>query len=159
MIDYATFCRIHSLREQDRLNVSQIARELTLHAETVSRWLKQETYSPRKKSKRTSKLDAYKGQIIRWLQAHTYTAAQILQRLREQGYTGGYTILKEFVSDVRPPRRAAYLTLHFAPGECAQVDWGCAGAVNVGGTRRRLSFFLAWVQQPTSMMRPHSLNR
>jgi len=33
------------------------------------------------------------------------------------------------------------LTLHFAPGQCAQVDWGSAGSVRVGNTRRRLSFF------------------
>ena len=142
MIDYATFCQIHTLCKHDGLNVSQIARELNLNAETVAHWLKQETYSPRKKSKRSSKLDAYKGQVVRWLQSHSYSAAQVLQRLREQGYAGGYTILKEFVGQVRPPRQAAFLTLHFAAGECAQVDWGCAGAVNVGGTRRRLSFFV-----------------
>ncbi len=42
---------------------------------------------------------------------------------------------------VRPKPRPAFLTLHFEPGECAQVDWGCAGSVPVGSTRRRLSFF------------------
>jgi transposase len=142
MIDYATFCRIHALHQQDGLNISQIARELELHAETVAHWLKRETYGPRKQRKRGSKLDGYKGQVVRWLQTHAYTAAQILQRLREQGYAGGYTILKEFVGEVRPPQHSAYLTLHFAPGECAQVDWGYAGVANVGGTRRRVSFFV-----------------
>jgi hypothetical protein len=43
------------------------------------------------------------------------------------------------VRKVRPPKTKAYLTLSFAPGECAQVDWGCYGSVNVGGTRRRLN--------------------
>ena len=32
--------------------------------------------------------------------------------------------------------------LSFAPGECAQVDWGSYGSVNVGSTSRRLSFFV-----------------
>jgi hypothetical protein len=32
--------------------------------------------------------------------------------------------------------------LEFAPGECAQVDWGSFGSVAVGATRRRLSFFV-----------------
>ena len=32
--------------------------------------------------------------------------------------------------------------LAFAPGECAQVDWGSFGSVTVGSTRRRLSFFI-----------------
>ena len=43
---------------------------------------------------------------------------------------------------VRPPKSQAFLKLSFAPGECAQVDWGCYGAVNVGNTTRRLSFFV-----------------
>jgi len=32
--------------------------------------------------------------------------------------------------------------LAFAPGECAQVDWGSWGTVAVGETRRRLSLFV-----------------
>ena len=51
------------------------------------------------------------------------------------------SILKEFVRRVRPVRKPAYLTLEFAPGECAQVI-GAAVVVSVGGTRRRLSFFV-----------------
>ena len=39
-------------------------------------------------------------------------------------------------------RAPAFLTLVFAPGECAQVDWGCAGSMAIGSTRRRLSFFI-----------------
>jgi transposase len=39
-------------------------------------------------------------------------------------------------------RAPAFLTLAFAPGECVQVDWGCAGSMAVGSTRRRLSFFV-----------------
>ena len=27
-------------------------------------------------------------------------------------------------SRLHPPKRPVYLKLHFAPGECAQVDWG-----------------------------------
>ena len=43
---------------------------------------------------------------------------------------------------VRPVRKPAYLMLEFAAGECAQVDWGSYGSITVGGTRRRLSFFV-----------------
>ena len=52
------------------------------------------------------------------------------------------TILKDYVRTVRRVRAPAFLTLAFAPGECAQVDWGCAGSMAVGSTRRRLSFFV-----------------
>lgn len=142
MIDYATFCRIHAMHKQEQLSIPQIGRALRLHPETVSRWLKRPSYQNRKRAKRSSRLDPYKPTIVRLLNQHDYTATQILQRIQEAGYEGGYTIVKDFVRKVRPPRKTAYLTLSFAPGDCAQVDWGYAGAVNVGSTRRRLSFFV-----------------
>ena len=43
---------------------------------------------------------------------------------------------------VRPPSKPAFLMLSFDPGECGQIDWGSAGLVQVGNTRRRLSFFV-----------------
>jgi hypothetical protein len=46
------------------------------------------------------------------------------------------------VRSVRPRPAPAFLTLSFAPGECAQVDWGSYGTVPVGQTRRKLSFFV-----------------
>jgi transposase len=142
MIDYPTYCRIHALHQERGLKAKQIATELDLHPETVSKWLARPSYEQRKPAPRPSKLDAFKPQILRMLERHRYTAAQILTRLREEGYEGGYTILKSYVARVRPPARPAYLRLHFEPGECAQVDWGHAGVIHVGNTRRRLSFFV-----------------
>ena len=87
-------------------------------------------------------MDAFKGAILRLLAQHAYSSRQVLQRLREENYTGGYSILKEYIRQVRPPTRPVFLTLHFDPGECAQLDWGCAGSLCVGNTRRRLSFLV-----------------
>jgi len=142
VIDYETFCRLRQLHREKGLKVSQIAAELHLDPKTVERWLDQPTYRPRQGTRRPSKLDAFKGQITALLERHPYTAQQLLQQLRQQGYAGGYTILKAFVRQVRPVRKPAYLMLEFAPGECAQVDWGSFGSVAVGSTRRRLSFFV-----------------
>src|SRR6266852_2430342 len=74
--------------------------------------------------------------------SHPYSAAQIFQRLRERGFDGGYSLVKASGRTVRPRRHAAFLTLAFAPGECAQVDWGSFGSVPVGHTHRQLSFFV-----------------
>jgi transposase len=142
VIDYHTFHQIHHLHKVEHLNQAQIAAELQLDEGTVSKWLNIEQYRPCQMPKRPSKLDAFKGVIIRMLERHPYSCAQLLPRLKEQGYTGGYSILKAFVQHVRPAPTPAFLTLQFAPGECAQVDWGQAGAVSVGSTRRRLSFFV-----------------
>ena len=142
MIDYALFSKIRHLNQHDGLTAQQIARELAMDVRTVKKWLDQTRFRPRKSSPRASKLDPFKGDIVRMLQAHPYTAIQVLQRLHEQGFEGGYSIVKDYVRKVRPPKTRAFLTLSFAPGECAQVDWGSYGSVNVGSTRRRLSFFV-----------------
>lgn len=76
------------------------------------------------------------------LETHPYSAAQILQRIREEGFDGRYSIVKDYVRKVRPKRQPAFLKLAFAPGECAQVDWGSFGSVSVGSSSRRLSFFV-----------------
>jgi transposase len=142
MIDYSTFCQIRLLHDQKNLKASQIAGELHLNPKTVEKWIGQPTYQRRQSPKRSSKLDSFKGSILALLERHPYTTQQILQRLREQGYAGGYSILKEFVRQVRPARKPAFLVLEFAAGECAQVDWGSFGSIALGSTRRRLSFFV-----------------
>ena len=141
MIDYELFARIRHLTENERLSPPQIARELAMDPRTVRKWLGA-SFRPRTKTQRPSKLNPFKPQVVRMLQNHPYTATQIFQRIREQGFEGGYNIVKRYVRKVRPPTSPAFLTLSFAPGECAQVDWGSYGAVNVGSTRRRLSFFV-----------------
>lgn len=146
MIDYEMYTKIKSAHEQAHLTVRQIAHQLGLDRKTVRRWIKRATFAPRApggvKAPKASKLDGFKGKILGLLETHAYTARQLLQRLREEGYRGGYTILKVYVRAVRPKRAPAFLTLHFAPGACAQVDWGSAGSIRVGNTRRQLSFFV-----------------
>jgi len=143
MIDYQTFCAIREHHDQRGLNATQIAEALQLDVRTVTKWLGEERFRPRRARRRASKLDPHKATIRRWLEAHRYSAQQVFQRLREEeGYTGGISIVKDYVRQVRPPRTPAFLTLAFAPGECAQVDWGIWDAVPVGQTRRRLSLFV-----------------
>jgi transposase len=142
VIDYETFCKIKRYREQEHLTLAQTARALGLHPLTVAKWDRKEQYRARRSASRASQLDPFKPDIVRWLEAHPLSAAQILQRLREAGYPGGYTIVKDYVRRVRPRRAPAFLTLAFAPGEAAQVDWGEYGSIALGTTRRRLSFFV-----------------
>jgi transposase len=142
MIDYETYCKIVQLHQQHQLRPSQIARMLSLDMRTVLHWLEEGTYRPRQTPRRPSKLDVYKPLILRWLEQYQYTGVQILRRLREEGYDGGSTILNDYIAAIRPRKLKAYLTLSFAPGECAQVDWGQYGSVAVGSTQRRLSFFV-----------------
>lgn len=142
MISFEIYSRIRHLHLDKGLKSSQIAEEIGLNLKTVLKWMNQPAYQQRARSKRPRKLDPFKAQIVVLLERHPYTAQQIFQQLRSQGYTGGYSVLKDFVRQARPLRKPAYLMLEFAPGECAQVDWGSYGSVTVGSTRRRLSFFV-----------------
>ena len=118
MIDYETFCKIRDHREQRGLKVEQIAQALGLDRRTVAKWIAEPRFRPRQCTARASKLDPYKSQVRQWLEAHPYSARQVFQRLREDGFAGGYTIVKDYVRIVRPRRAPAFLTLSFAPGEC-----------------------------------------
>ena len=142
MIDYATYQRIQHLHRVEQLTVAQIAHAVSLDGRTVRRWLDEPRFRPRITPARASKLDPFKGYIRRLLEHHPFSASQILNRLREAGYDGGATIVKDYLQRVRPVRAPAFLTLHFAPGEAAQIDWGHFASVHVGNTRRRLSFFV-----------------
>ena len=142
MITYELYCRIKDGHARQGLTVAQIARALGLHEQTVVKWLACEQFHPRQSAPRSSRLDPFKDQVIRLLETHPYSAQQIYQRLRESGFEGGFTIVKDYVRRVRPVRREAFLKLSFAPAEAAQVDWGEYGTIGVGSTRRRLSFFV-----------------
>lgn len=142
MIDYETYCKIKDCHERQQLTIAQTARALGLHAQTVAKWAHRTQYRARHAAPRSSRLDPFKARMVRLLETHPYSAQQIFQRLREEGFDGGFTIVKDYVRKVRPVRREAFLKLSFAPGECAQVDWGEYGSIGVGSTRRRLSFFV-----------------
>jgi len=143
MIDYQTYCQIRLFHQQHGLTFNQIGRELGIDPESAAKYAALDTFPRRHYAKRPSKLDAFKPAITRWLERHPYSSTQIYQRLcGEEGYTGGFSIVKAYVRTVRPVRHPAFLTLAFAPGEAAQVDWGCAGTITLGATRRRLSFFV-----------------
>jgi transposase len=142
MISYETFCQLRKLSDEKHLSVAQIAAELHLDPKTAARWVEQRTYAQRQGRKRTSKLDPFKGPIVAMLERYPYTAQQVFQQLKADGYTGGASILRAFVRRVRPLHKPAFLMLDFAPGECGQADWGSFGTITVGSTRRRLSFFV-----------------
>lgn len=142
MIRYEQFLELRRLLDVEHCTAARVADVLSLNIKTVLKWAAQPSYPARRKSPRLSCLDPHKADLVRMLHHHPYSARQLLQHIRRQGYSGGYSILKEFVRQVRPKANKAYLTLHFPPGECAQIDWGYAGPFMLGSTRRRLSFLV-----------------
>ena len=103
----------------------------------------------RTKPVRRPKLDGFTGIVDAILEADTdpevprkqrHTAHRIFERLRdEHGFTGGYTIVKDYVRSRRQSTREAFVPLHHPPGH-AQVDFGEA-VVELRGQREKVAFF------------------
>ena len=69
-----------------------------------------------------------------------HTAKRIFERLRdEHGFTGGITIVKDYVAGWRQRSQEMFVPLAHPPGH-AQVDFGEALGV-IGGVERKLHFF------------------
>ena len=68
-----------------------------------------------------------------------HTAKRIFDRLRDEyGFTGGYTIVKDYVRERRLRSREMFVPLVHSPGH-AQADFGEAMAV-IGGVARKVHF-------------------
>jgi transposase len=69
-----------------------------------------------------------------------HTAVRIRERLRdEHGYTGGYTIVREYVNGVATRQKEVFMPLVHRPGH-AQVDFGEADGY-IGGKKIRFHYF------------------
>jgi transposase len=109
VIDYETFSKIHDCHDRQGLTIAQTARLLGLQRRTVAKWLARARFERRRSRPRASILDPFKPRITRPLDTHPYSAQQVFQRLREEGYGGGVTILRNYVRHIRPPARPIYL--------------------------------------------------
>ena len=136
---------VRELRRQG-LSVRAIGRHLGVHRRTVRTALAASSGPQRRPAgrPRPSLLDPHGVYIRTLLERHPDLSAQQVWRLlkSEKGFTGGVTIVKQRVADLRPRVPRAYFSLCFAPGESAQADWGVWKAIDVHGTPRRLSFFV-----------------
>ena len=134
-----------------------IAADLGVHPKTVSRAVKRGGPPSGKRPKaRRSKLDPFKPEADRLLAEGVWNAVVILRELRQKGYTGGSTILRDYICPKRPLRQSrATVRFETLPGRQMQNDWGqietlVAGfptkvhfTVNVLGFSRRFHFWCA----------------
>ena len=100
----------------------------------------------RGKPPRRPKLGPFTGIIDRILgddrtshRKQRHTAKRIFDRLRDEyGFTGGYTIVKDYVREQGLRSREVFVPLSHSPGH-AQADFGEAMAV-IGGALRKIHF-------------------
>jgi transposase len=69
-----------------------------------------------------------------------HTAKRLWERLREDGFTGGYTVVKDLVRQLTQRQQEVFVPLVHRPGE-AQVDFGHA-LIKLNGQLRKVAFFV-----------------
>lgn len=119
--------RYFTRREKERA----IARALGINRKSVARVVRRKSVVLGIESvERRSLLDPYKDKIEAILSGDITIPAQvILQRLRNEGFSGGYTIVRERVRATKERLQGrkfkeAFFTIDFPSGQAAQVDWG-----------------------------------
>jgi DNA-binding MarR family transcriptional regulator len=128
MLEAEMQAKIFSLYWNEKKSVRRIAELLGIDRKTVKRIIdRKNVILERERVNRTSLLDPHRERIKEMLvKDPTMASTTIMHRLREFGYMGGLSILKEMVRETKmksPKVREAFLRLEFAPAECAQVDW------------------------------------
>jgi transposase len=107
---------------------TEIARRVQCDPRTVRRYLADPSLlgKPVTRQKRGSLLDPFEPLVEEWLtQDPAYQASTLYRRLRQAGYSGGYTLVKDFVQASKADRqRLAYIRFETEPGLQAQVDFG-----------------------------------
>lgn len=146
-MDTGLWATIRRLFEVDKLSKSAIARRLHIHRWTVRRALASKEGPPQDKPRhipREVKLEPYKSYIQERIRQYPELSAQKLFReIRRQGYTGGISVLKNYLSTIRPKHQPqAFLRIETLPGQFAQVDWTNVGTATIGNAKRKLSCFV-----------------
>lgn len=96
-----------------------------------------------------TKLDEYKQQVDQWLEEAPYSAVRILEKLKEQGFEGNYSIVKEHVRSRKMDLdEKATVRFETMPGKQGQMDWGFFEEHGCSGSQ---SFFSSL---PDAMKRP-----
>jgi transposase len=142
MLEMEEWLMLRDLYRQG-LSISQIARQTGHDRKTVRTYVKSgELPVPKERAKKASKLDAFKDYIVNKLKEGPFTASRLFREIQEMGFTGKYTIVKDFVREVRPEHgvQAAY-RYETKPGVQAQVDWSEIGKVEVDGKLQKIYCF------------------
>lgn len=127
----------------DHVPVSDVAKQLGCSRTTVYRYAKDEVKPAYKqRGGKPGKLELFKQYLLGRLDRAPFSAVRLFEEVKQQGYAGKLTILKEFVREVkRQHSLRAVMRFETMPGQQAQVDWGDFGTIIEGGLEKKLYCF------------------
>ena len=126
MIKLGELVMILDLHRQG-LSVCAIARQVGLDRKTVRTYIAKGLDPPayKKRPPAPSLIDGFEPYVRERLAAYpALTAQRLLRELKERGFPGSYSVVRDRVRDLRPPRSAGFeARFETPPGEQAQVDF------------------------------------
>jgi transposase len=119
------------LMHQEGRSIRELGREFHLGRNTIRRILRAHVQRRdmghevlTKKLKRSSKLDGFDSEIKKLLEKYPkITGVRIYEELKEAGYSGGISILRERLKKLRPRDRDPVIRFETDPGQQGQQDW------------------------------------
>ena len=155
---------IYRLRQGE--SQRQIAQDLQMSRHTIARYqelaeshgyldparllpsdrdLRSDLGSPKSPPRCDSTVTPYR-EIVERLMAEKVEMVAMFARLRDDhGYSGSYSSIRRFVRSIAPKEPDAFIRVHTAPGEEAQVDFGSVSRMldpKTGGRRSAYSFVM-----------------
>lgn len=156
MIDKRTVLEIIAMKEQG-FSMRSIGRQLQIDRETVAKYLSGHQPEQQKWTARKSKLDPYREMIEEMVtNCPDVKAPVVMQRIREKGFDGKITIVRDCLQQLRGNRktRQPFIRFETEPGEQIQIDWGHFPGISYGDYRRKL-YALAIVEGYSRMLYVH----
>lgn len=149
MFDVDDYLKVRYAVQIEGLSKRAAARRFGIDPKTVAKMMSFSVPPGYVRTKPTvrPKLDAFTAIIDKILaddrsrpKKQQHTAKRIFERLRdEHGFTGGITIVKDYVAGVRAVAQEMFVPLVHPPGH-AQADFGEALAV-IGGVEQKIHYF------------------
>lgn len=145
MVGVEQWAEIRRAHFVEGVGIRALARRTGLDRQTIRRALRSDAPPRYARAPVASKLDPHKDEIHRLLRAEPrMPATRIRELIAGVGYTGGRTILDQYLREVRPlfapPPRAFQRTLYRA-GEICQFDlWQPSRPIPVGHGQERIGY-------------------
>lgn len=145
------YAKIRRMFFREHLSISEIARRTSLTRNTIKKWLKAADGSEPKyrRPPKLTKLTPFEPKLLMALVADAHrpkrdrrNALMLFNEIKQQGFTGSYTRVTEFIRHWRNQSasanaKSAFVPLQFALGEAFQFDWSEESLV-IGGIHRKI---------------------
>lgn len=142
--------RVRLACHQEGMSIRKASRQFGISRDTVSKMLafSEPPGYRRTSARRRPKLDGFTDIIDGYIEGdklvhrkQRHTSKRIFERLRdEHGFTGGYTIIKDYVRGHHHRHKEVFVPLSHAPGH-GQADFGEAQVI-IDGVQQKAHFFV-----------------